>query len=388
MLLVATSCYRVDEVCAVRCDSSACPGELACGADLLCHAAGSLDCSQLGLDAPPMVDSTSDADTCTTSTLFAKVCHAAGSPVIELTGPIDTGGASACLAGTVDGLPACIVVGTNISVHDLTLTGDVPLVVIATGALSISGGVDAASHNDGNGIPLRRGPGTRATCGTQPGGGSAHGGGGAGGAYGDRAGNGGSGANGAVGGVGSGADATLALRGGCEGGAGGGSGASGPVGAGGGALFLLATSITIVSDARINASGAGGGNSFTLHGGAGGGAGGLIALEASTIAVDGASRVFAQGGGGAAGGPDTGTSTTTHGSDPINAGTLTLGGTDSNGGGLGGNGGVGVSGANDGGSGDQGGGGGGSVGLIVYHGSLTASSGVLTTVFFPTQQAR
>ncbi|HSR99064.1 MAG TPA: hypothetical protein VLM79_18545 [Kofleriaceae bacterium] len=169
------------------------------------------------------------------------------------------------------------------------------------------------------------------------------------------------------------------LRGGCPGSAGAGSGGFG--GFVGGAVAIVADSISITG--RINASGAGGrGGGVAKSGGGGGGSGGMIILDVppSRITRNAAGVLFASGGGGGEGG--TGGSMPATGRDGGNAvapAVGALGGTSINDGGDGGLGSFGhvLNGGNtpgQGGGGDGGGGGGGGGAGIIYAPGITGDT--------------
>jgi hypothetical protein len=204
---------------------------------------------------------------------------------------------------------ACIITGSTIvAASTVMATGDRPLVLLATDAITISGTLDVASHVGGSG------PGANRDCpafGRIPSSGST-GGGGAGGSLTTAGGNGGTSAGVATSnGL---AAATLGvpttLHGGCAGEQGGdGNGTTvdhGQAGSGGGAVYVLAAN-SIAIAGTINASGASsaGAGASSHCGGGGGGSGGTIALYASTIDAAGA-KLVANGGGGSSGGSNNG----------------------------------------------------------------------------------
>ena len=237
----------------------------------------------------------------------------------------------------------CVVAATELSVSALRVTGSRPLVLVATGSITIDGVVDVASRRTATGFELGAAASSSACV---PGQTPSEGGGGPGGSFGGRGGNGGAGtlnpAESAF------ATSVTTFRGGCAGLDG--DGAPGSGGPSGGAIYMLArTQIRIVGS--INASGAGAGP------GGGGGSGGMIGLEAPSVSITGA--VFANGGGGGEGGGAPG-------ANPSNATTPAVGGS----GGPGGDGGTGsASTTRIGAAGENaavgGGGGGGGAGVIV-----------------------
>jgi len=265
---------------------------------------------------------------------------------------------------------ACFVVGAMVTIQKLRARGSRPLVIVATGTLSVTGLVDVSSstvmQTVGAGAPS-------ALCmpsGQVPAGSISGSGGGGGGSFGTTGGDGG---NGSAGGGGKGAAASAApmvLRAGCPGQSGGvQGGASATGGAGGGAIYLVAGDrITLGAEAVINASGAGARPATSAGGGgAGGGSGGMILLYAPIIEPADA-RLVANGGGGS-GGSSIGVAN--GGGDPSTSSSLpsAAGGSGAGAGGTGGNGGSATvsaqPGASTGGIGAGGGGGGGGVGYIV-----------------------
>ena len=183
----------------------------------------------------------------------------------------------------------------------VTITGAMPLIVVATGHIEVGGNVSL--FGDGA-VP---GPGATAT-GPGLGGngqtmaepeGERSSGGGAGGSYGSLGAVGG--APGIAGGtIGTlyGGSPTAPLSGGAAGGIGGDATTNG--GVGGGAIQLSSAVSITVGAFEINAGGGGGGAGFGFQGGGGGGAGGEILLEAPSLIVRGV--LAANGGGGGGGG--------------------------------------------------------------------------------------
>ncbi|MGN6108299.1 MAG: hypothetical protein ACTHU0_24545 [Kofleriaceae bacterium] len=220
--------------------------------------------------------------------------------------------------------PACFVAARRITVAGtLSVTGDLPLVLVATDEIVVDGMIDAASHRGGS-----KGPNANPTGCTSSDGGSAgnRGGGAAGGSFGTQGAAGGTGAAGVVpGGMPPPASPEPhdKLRGGCRGGAGG-AGDDRPAGGGqgGGALYLVAGN-AIEINALVNASGAGGDGGDASRGGAGGGgAGGMIVAYAPTLTV-GTSGLMVANGGGGGGGAGSGGANGTAGADPDPSDALT-----------------------------------------------------------------
>ena len=303
---------------------------------------------------------------------------------LVLPASIDTTNDALCSSGVLN-VPStvCVVAGANINVADgmtVAVTGSRPLVLVATRTITIGpdGVLDVASHRSSASpdTTAQIGAGSDPVGGCDPGVAPRASNGGAGGTFVAPGGAGGSGESGGAGGM-PGAGQPITLRGGCSGQAGspdGGSGGGrGQGGHGGGAVYLIARTIT--NGGTINASGEGGarGRASGNAPAGGGGSGGLIGLDAPTITNF--HLVFANGGGGGEGadGPNSGLP----GAEATGVGAANGGA----GGGFGGNGGVGGAGGTSGGmssggmggssAADGGGGGGGSTGVIkVYRGTL------------------
>jgi hypothetical protein len=322
---------------------------------------------------------TSDADMADA----APSCYGGGllsiCPTIEptaavaLSGAINTQSSPLCRPYTGANQNAyCVVQGTSVSITaSVRATGTKPLVILATGTITITGTLDVS---DGG---ANFNPSNCAAAGTPM---TAQGG--AGGSF--------TGAGGAGGGVASGlgpasgaTTSTPSVRGGCNGANGSGT-TAGVGGRGGGAVYLIAgTSISVASTGTINAiggvgtgAGASGGGASAGAGGGGGGAGGFVGFDAPAVTVAGI--VFANGGGGGEGatplkdGNDGAAS-----ASPSTAGSGGAGGAP-----RGGNGGAGSAGANRAGGnasagglcdrgGAAGGGGGGGAGMIYIHPAQT-----------------
>lgn len=261
----------------------------------------------------------------------------------------------------------------------LAVTGDKPLVIASGSTIQLDGVLDAGSHNIGTGSIV--GPGANlGTCTTGlDGSNNGDGGGGGGGALAASGGTGGDGKNGGTAGK---AGALVAvpgfLRAGCPGGKGG-KGGGGSGGNGGGAIELVARG-SIVVNGKINAGGAGGGRGQQQTGGGGGGSGGVISLDSTSVMLMSTAILAANGGGGGGGENDGNASAGTDGL----VGALGAAGGNSDVGAVGGLGGAlnplaGGPGMGSSGDGGGGGGGGGSAGyVIVYAGSFTPSSAVVS----------
>jgi len=313
-----------------------------------------------------------------TSGLVRPCFPSAPSGDITLQAAIDTTNDPMC-SKTVTDVPAglCVITGANITVASGTIvaaTGTKPLVLVATGMITVSGALNASSYHATTApyATTQTGAGADPMNGCLAAGAPGVSGGGAGGTFTELGGAGGGGNGGSAGGTAGGPQATVALRGGCRGqnalGAGGGRG-----GRGGGAVYFIASTINI--DGTINASGEGGGLGVSggNAGGGGGGSGGLIGFDAATITNNG--LVFANGGGGGEG--SGGGQSGLPGLDATGVGVAT-GGAGGSPGGNGGNGGAGgtAGGTKTGGNGatagaDGGGGGGGGTGVIKVYGGGT-----------------
>lgn len=263
----------------------------------------------------------------------------------------------------------CVIAGTSVQIdagRTLGASGPRPLVVLSTAQLGIDGVLDVASHIN---TPQHSGPGADSPlCHTGTPAGTY--GGGWGGSFGTKGGNGGA-ANGAIAGT------TLVpttLQGGCKGSDG--AGNPGKLGHGGGAVYLIATSISV--NGTITASGESGASTpNNSAGGGGGGSGGMIVFDTPMLSIAPTAQIFANGGGG---GEGTGGNTGKDGIDALGPGAGGVGGSGGSTGGDGGAGGFGTTGGNNGTAGDAtdqgGGGGGGGAGVITINGPATCVAAV------------
>lgn len=214
---------------------------------------------------------------------------------------------------TAPQLDACFIVSGSITVvggpTPTVVTGNRPLVLVASTAITVAGVLDVASHQNNQGptfsssecAPFKQTPDDSKQ--------NQGGGGGAGGSFTTQAGNGGQGDAGGPGpgGTKNGQAAVASgtpthLRGGCAGQEGGGRGQM-EAGAGGGgrAIYLISGgTIVIAATGVINASGGGGSGSKSSTGGSGGGSGGMIVLYSPAVSVVGA-KLIANGGSGSGG---------------------------------------------------------------------------------------
>lgn len=319
-------------------------------------------------------------------------------PTADLTipaGTIDTDTSTMCAAAQPTpwtGQPAsCFIVARNITVSGFNVVfGSRPLVLFASGTISITGGFDASSHR----FPPTSGPGAAGQTCTAFARGATNaagvgGGGGAGGTFRTKGGDGGNGDGQAdTGGLAATPDAQpTILRAGCTG-QGGGKGNTtngnngGLGGLGGGALYLAASgTITINSGAVMNVSGAGATaqtslDNGTYAGGGGGGSGGMLKIQAQQLVVTGA-ILMANGGGGSSGGDNNTPGSSGFDPLPTAANNPGIGGPSGGAGAAGGNGWGGTTAAQpgaNGGSGKGGGGGGGGGGFIQSNLPLTGAS--------------
>jgi hypothetical protein len=287
-------------------------------------------CGGMGSDGGMMIDGDS-----TTTTTDAIVCFGTGNyracfnepttPVSFGEGAaIDTANDPACMkmqpmGWTEAGQPAaCFIVGTTINIPNVSVAGDRPLVLIATGNLNVNGILDAASHNGASAaLPAKIGPSAPSTAcmaTAEPGdydpqASKDAGGGGAGGSFFNLPGKpGGIGdTSTAAGGVAAASltTAPVLLRAGCNaqsGGEGSAAGTAGKSGAGGGAVYLLAGgTMAFAATGGVNASGAGAGVAGARGGGGGGGSGGMIVLHAESFTATMGAFLMANGGGGGPG---------------------------------------------------------------------------------------
>ncbi|HTL35002.1 MAG TPA: hypothetical protein VL326_17865 [Kofleriaceae bacterium] len=278
----------------------------------------------------------------------------------------DGTGVTACTPTTDANL--CVIAADSITVAQgkrWRFKGTRPVILVAN-AVSVLGELDASSSHGGDTGPGAAMPGC--DDGTAPTGK----GGGQGGSFGEKGGDGGDQANNAnTRGVAGALLTGMTFRGGCRGTDGG--GATNGNAAAGGAIALIANTISVGSGAIINASGASGdGGNGPDDGGGGGGSGGMIVLESPMIITANNSQIFANGGHGGGGANSSG---------PGVDGTDSTGATNTGGGG-GGNGTAGDgapgypsttrNGTNGNGTNDGGGGGGGGAGVIhVYLGTVS-----------------
>lgn len=306
-----------------------------------------------------------------------QVCpNAAPTGTVTLTGAFDTDNNAACAAQQPLGwttsfgqAAACFVIADVINVPNagLVVTGGRPLVLAAGTSITVVGVIDgsATGNVDGPGgaSPLCKVPAAAAESSADGGGG------GAGGSFMTKGGNGGTGnnnSNTANGSVSPAADAVdpVVLRGGCRGADGGsGPGDAGTGGAAGGAIYLVAPTITIGN--KIDVSGSGGlGGGSDAGGGGGGGTGGMILIDAITT-LDFTGTLMSNGAGGGQG-ADNNTSGES-GFDPATFNVNAAGGNTGGAGGAGGRGhrtGGNVANGVNGGSNQGAGGGGGAGGFI------------------------
>lgn len=330
------------------------------------------------IDAPPDMF-VADARECFGSGAYV-LCFAGMPPMgtLSLSGTLDTTSDARCVAmpqtWPAAGQPdACMLIARDLSVTgNLQVTGSRPLVLVGEN-VTISAVVDVASHRGAPVAPGGNASQCNAFAGT-PVASTNGGGGGAGGSFMAKGGNGGRGQDAtSTGGVAAAADGTAptVLRGGCAGQTGGaGTAAAGPAGAGGGAIYVASSRLSLPSTGAINVSGAGATGGGTFAGGSGAGSGGMIVIHTVQLAMSGG-RLIANGGGGASGG--TSSANGVSGNDPVVTAPTTPATGGNGGGSSGGNGFAGASQAQTGATGNNkaGGGGGGGGGYIQASLALT-----------------
>jgi hypothetical protein len=219
---------------------------------------------------------------------------------VVLDGPLDTASLP-----VFDGI--AVLQAETITVPEgatVTITGALPVVLLARGTIAVDGVLDAGASG------TRPGPGARvsmAGAGDHPAGDVCDSGGGGGGHATPGAIGGGNtcAASGGSGGRIEGDDAITILAGGAAGGDGVSLACGIPAGGGGGGALQLSAGQKIIIRGQVLAGGGGGAGGpecgdGDAGAGGGGGAGGAIVLDADIVTIDG--DVFAHGGGGGAGG--------------------------------------------------------------------------------------
>jgi hypothetical protein len=349
------------------CSSGLRYGDSAGGLSNTCVGAGPIDANN-GIDSKQFLDAPPPGVTCY-GTGFGKTCFAmvpSTSTTLEAQ-QINTDSSPLCATNVETNPPWCVIAATDLTIGAGTISaiGAKPLVLLATGTMTINGTIDVASHRGGQQGAASNDP-SQCDAGTPPG----ANGGGAGGSFGGAGGHGGTG-----GGVAGATKPTNAMRGGCPG-QDGMTGTFGVKGLGGGVVYLIAgTQITL--GGNINASGAGGSSGVTGSAGAGGGgSGGLIGLDSPIVMNGGA--IFANGGGGAEG-----SGLTTKGNDGTESANGAAAGVSGSASSVGGDGAAGgATGAagngSDAGTGGGGGGGGGGVGAVKLFQAATITGGVVS----------
>jgi len=297
------TCEPTTGFCSVP--DSSCPsgsrydGSLA--GDLSGQCVGGNPPADAGIDAAVINDAPPDARLFCYGTAPISICFAAAPTGTQsFSGTIDTGISTMCATNVVSGgTGLCVLAAGAITIDGrLRGTGTKPLVLLATNSITISAAIDVGSHR--NATPETGAGADPADCANTAGTPPAIGGGGAGGSF---LGRGGAGAvsvkTNSTGGVSGTAANNVVLRGGCRGQDGEGTN-KGTGGSGGGALLLIAGTITIGAD--ITAGGEGGtGGSQNTSGGGGGGAGGMIWLDAPVVTNLLSNLVLANGGAGGEG---------------------------------------------------------------------------------------
>ncbi|HEX7702994.1 MAG TPA: hypothetical protein VF403_19785 [Kofleriaceae bacterium] len=369
------SCERDDQCSGGTCSAGFCSvtdsscssglryGDSAGGLSNTC-VAGPIDAN---IDSKEFHDAPPPGVTCF-GTGFGKTCFARvpSAPMTLDAQQINTDSSLLCATKVETNPPWCVIAASDLKINAGTLSaiGNKPLVLLATGTMTIDGSIDVASQRGGQQGAASNDP-LQCDAGTPPG----NNGGGAGGSFGGVGGHGGNG-----GGVPGATKPTNAMRGGCPG-QDGKSGTFGVKGLGGGVVYLIAgTKITL--GGNINASGAGGSAGVTGSAGAGGGgSGGLIGLDSPMVTNGGA--IFANGGGGAEGSGLT--SKGNDGTESVNGAVADVSGSASTIGGDGGAGGASGAATNGAdGTGGGGGGGGGGVGAVKLFQAASITGGVVS----------
>ena len=376
----AFSCERDDQCNTGKCSSGfcsfadpSCPsgyrfGDASGGLANTCVGDNSNIDAAVEIDSKVFLDAPAPGVTCF-GMGFGKTCfmeaNLPNAPATVPAGPFNTDNSPLCATNVEGNPPWCVIAATDLTIATGTLAaiGTKPLVLVATGTLSVNGTIDVASHRGGQ---QGADSNVAAMCdaGTAPN----NSGGGAGGSFGAAGGNGGN--NGGVAGA---IKPTNAMRGGCPG-QDGKSGMPGAKGLGGGTVYLIAAT-KIVVGGSINASGAGGSAGVTGNaGGGGGGSGGLIGLDSPMVTNGGA--IFANGGGGAEG---SGNATKGNdGNESINGAAAAASGSTSNGGDGAAGGASGAAGNGQDSGGFGGGGGGGGVGAVKLFQAATITGGTVS----------
>ena len=308
--LAAARCYRpgAAESCKVTCNAAAheaCPDNMSCEADGLCHAPGDTCGGGPRPDAispDAFLPDGSAGAPCFGSNSYVHVClDSMPSGDVNLTTAINTSGTNptGCVTATntIDQQEVCVVVGDSIEVSGIvSATGTRPLVLVATSTITIDNGDKLSVASTGG----THGAGANLDCPPLT---STSGGGGPGGSHGMNFG--GSGGPSYAGSYALPMAGGSGFVGGCDGMAG---DTGGPGGRGGGAVFLIASQ-KIAELGMIDASGTGGGGAsgevaMDGQGGGGGGAGGLIGFDAPMVELNTTTRLLALGGGGGGGACD------------------------------------------------------------------------------------
>jgi hypothetical protein len=341
-------------------------------------------CTQAATDGGLGGDANGDAPPVCVGVGTYQVCLAAPPTTPQMLNTNINTSSNLCLAQPPSGWisagqpDSCFVVGTDLTISStISARGPRPLVLVATGTITLDGELDVAGKRGNGSIP----PGfTEAACSpftVIPMANAGGSGGGAGGTLSTKGGDGGDGdGTSFIGGKALDVGAMPSvLRAGCGGQDGAGGNGTAIGGDGGGAVYLVAgTEIAFGSNAMIDASGAGGMGGTATAGGAGGGTGGMIVLAAPTVTIGTGVQIFANGGGGASGaGNATGGG---NGGDATSAAAGGVGGQISNGGGVGGIGasqGVDAVSGTSGTGGVSGGAGGGGLGYIATNASLAGA---------------
>jgi len=275
---------------------STCSADMYCNPDDGCRELPTMDAgaTDAALDATPDVDGGEPVGFVFSNLPTDIAMGASGMRTYSGVSSIDTDADCTQVISQATSYPElCVIAAANVQVDAaaiVTVTGNRPLVLVATVSMAVLGDIVVAGRGSGPG------PGASASLGRGSGSGSivaGHGGGG-------------NGTEGSAGG-----DGSIVLAGGAGGSAidgplpspliGGGSGGGG--GAGGGALQLSSAG-ALTLEGTIDASGGGGPGGGSSLAGSGGGAGGSVLIEAMEVTIGPGAFIAANGGAGGAGGID------------------------------------------------------------------------------------
>lgn len=311
-------CYRpaTEAPCVVTCNYNAeraCPGDLECMGDNLCHAPGGgcgptddvmrIDAPTDGapVDNPP--GSVCFGRGTGTGPGLLRICHPSSPALGALTlAPLINTDSNQLCEPVSQGpaLPGlCVLYAENISFTGrVRAEGSRALVLVASQGIVVDGTFDVGRVTKG----VNAAPGADSAVCIQPQAPTGSNGGAGGGAGGTAQGSGGNGGNAGFNTAGRASmpQPLNGVRGGCSGGEGLLDTAPCSAGSGGGAVYLIAgNGITFTANGRIDASG--GGATSGDGSGCGGGSGGLIGIDTPSISVNSGASLMARGGDGSPG---------------------------------------------------------------------------------------